>query len=294
MPHSKGWRVDPPDLRDLCPTSQTIQEILSPFKTGEHKPIELPIVVDNRAHCTPIRDQGRLGSCVAFSCCGMYEYLEKKTHGKFIEGSELFVYKMARYVMKLHGESDGTGDTGAYLRSGVGALAHFGMPPEVSDPYEIDKFDNIPGPEIFSIAKDYQILKYFRLDPYTEPQKNLDLIRSWLAKGFATVFGFSCYNSVLNQAETTGAIPYPTTQDTISGGHAVVTVGYDNNKVISNSDNGKSTTGAFLIRNSWSENWGEKGYGWIPYEYLLSGQGLAQDFWCVIKMEWLDSDLFHW
>jgi C1A family cysteine protease len=80
-----------------------------------------------------------------------------------------------------------------------------------------------------------------------------------------------------------GDIPYRPTFDTIQGGQAVVAVGYDDQRI-------SSTKGALQIRNSWGRDWGNDGYGWLPYAYVE--EQLAADFWTVISDEWLDSDEF--
>jgi C1A family cysteine protease len=37
-------------------------------------------------------------------------------------------------------------------------------------------------------------------------------------------------------------------------------------------------------------NWGEQGYGWLPYDYVL--HNFAVDFWSLISMNWIDTDNF--
>jgi C1A family cysteine protease len=35
---------------------------------------------------------------------------------------------------------------------------------------------------------------------------------------------------------------------------------------------------------------GDKGYGWMPYDYILNN--LALDFWSLLGMDWVDSKQF--
>ncbi len=68
-------------------------------------------------------------------------------------------------------------------------------------------------------------------------------------------------------------------------------VGYDDGmKIYSTSPGAGETTGALLIRNSWETGWGNAGYGWLPYEYVL--KGLAVDWWSLLKAEWIDTGAF--
>jgi len=37
-------------------------------------------------------------------------------------------------------------------------------------------------------------------------------------------------------------------------------------------------------------NWGEQGYGYLPYQYVL--QELAVDWWTILSAEWIDTGNF--
>jgi len=105
------------------------------------------------------------------------------------------------------------------------------------------------------------------------------------------MFGFTVYSSISQAGNSDGKIPYPTKGEKIEGGHAIVVVGYDDNmKIKNNIIGGSESTGAFQIRNSWGADWGQNGYGWLPYEYVL--QGLADDWWSLLKNEWVDTGNF--
>ena len=280
-----GWLPDYPDFRDYTVEQEEVKNMLS--KAGADKPaqITLPLVTDLRAWCSPIENQGSLGSCTANAGVGMLEYFERRAFGKHIDGSRLFLYKVTRGLLHW------TGDTGAFLRTTMGALVLFGVPPEEYWPYVEADYENEPTGFCYAFAQNYQAINYYRLDPPgTLAPKLLDQIKANLAAGLPSMFGFTVYSSY-TQDGTTGKIPYPTAGEKIVGGHAIVAVGYDDNMKIKNTNAGaKETKGALLIRNSWGTGWGMAGYGWLPYEYVL--KGLATDWWSLLKQEWIDTGVF--
>ncbi len=274
-----GWQPDLPDFRDLTAESESVKKVLAksaPVKTAAKTQ---PASVDLRAWCSPVEDQGDLGSCTANAGVGMYEYFERRAFGKHIDASRLFLYKVTRTLI------GSTGDDGAYLRDTMKALVLFGVPPERYWPYDVAKFNKEPTSFCFSFAQNYQAVKYYRHDPPgTSPADALAAVRKGLAAGLPSMFGFSVYSSIPPLGDGKGEIPVPGPGDTLEGGHAVLAVGYDDAKKIG------SSKGALLIRNSWGETWGVGGYGWLPYAYVE--KGLADDFWSMVKGEFVDSDLF--
>lgn len=122
-----GWLPDYPDFRDYTEEHEEINRIIS--QTGILRAVKIPLSVDLRAWCSPVEDQGNLGSCTAHAGVGVVEYYEKRAFGRYIDASRLFLYKVTRNLLRW------TGDTGAFLRTTMGAIVLFGVPPEEYWPY---------------------------------------------------------------------------------------------------------------------------------------------------------------
>jgi C1A family cysteine protease len=291
-----GWLRDQPDVRDysglssdLRPNGGEVRQKLARRGAGDaavKADGDLPASVDLRGngYFSPVEDQGRIGSCTANAGAALVEYYQRKEHGHHVDVSRLFLYKATRNLMHM------TGDTGGYLRTTMKALATFGVPPEEFWPYDEASYDDEPSAFCYAFGREYEALQYYRLDPPgVDPATLLTAIKGNVAKELPAMFGFTVY-ATYTKAAATGEFPYPGPDEHVVGGHAIVVAGYDDDRVIATGDGKDQTHGALLIRNSWGEAWGEGGFGWLPYEYVMTR--LAADFWSVISMTWEDEQIF--
>ncbi|TFH48771.1 MAG: cysteine protease, partial [Bacteroidia bacterium] len=78
-----GWLAPMPDMRDYTGRHSEIRMFNKKLGLpGEDK--DLPAKVDLRQWCSPVEDQGKLGSCAAQAAAGVVEYFERRAYGKYI------------------------------------------------------------------------------------------------------------------------------------------------------------------------------------------------------------------
>lgn len=290
-----GWLPPLPDFRDYTVKTPKITEITKKLKLPRSlkaDKLSSGDPVDLREFCSPVEQQGNLGSCSAHAGMGIVEYFERRAFNSYIDGSRLFLYKTTRNLLGVKG------DTGAWLRNVMGALVLCGIPPEKYWPYtdkpgeDPDGFDREPDAFVYSVADNYEAVKYFCHDPYGSnitPDAALNSVKTYLAAGIPSMFGFFGFKS-FDYSAAPGDIPYPCPGEDAEWGHAIVAVGYDDSRIIKNTKCNTETKGALIIRNSWGPEWGENGYGYLPYDYVLNG--IALDFWSLISMDWVETDQF--
>lgn len=243
-----GWQPDLPDHRDHL------------FRIK--RPVDLPSKVDLRASMIPVFDQSSLGSCTANAISSAYAFnMHKQMEDEIFVPSRLFIYYNER-------EMEGTipYDSGARIRDGIKSINRIGVCDERIWEYDITKFAEKPTEDCYVQAGRNKAVKYERLNN-SETE-----LKTCLASGFPFVFGFTVYESFETRAVAkTGKMPMPSKKEKSMGGHAVTGVGYDDELK------------CFIIKNSWSDKWGEKGYFHMPYDYITDSD-LCADFWVVQKV----------
>ncbi|HEX7556746.1 MAG TPA: C1 family peptidase, partial [Leptolinea sp.] len=202
--HSYGYIPDTQDDRDFL------------FQAARPLTVPLPPSVDLRNQCSPVRDQGQLGSCTGFAiAAGLREFLLLKLGLPLVPLAPLFVYYEERFL-----EHTVQQDAGAQPRDGLKVLAKIGVSPEADDPYNVAAFTNKPSNQAVHDAANFKIAAYHRL-------KTLRDIQTSLAGGTGVVMGFKVYESFESDSVAkNGKMPMPGASEAVVGGHAVFIAGY--------------------------------------------------------------------
>ncbi|MCU0686116.1 MAG: C1 family peptidase, partial [Polyangiaceae bacterium] len=244
------------------------------YDAARRAPAKLPPRVDLRPFMTAVENQGQTSSCVANAVAGAYEYLAKRHLGEeAYDVSRLFIYYNAR---DLGGSADEDG--GSFIGDAIEGLKRYGACSERTWPFEESAVVERPSDDSFGEAASF-LVEHAELVP-TE----LDAWRSALAEGHPVIFGISLFRS-FDAHRKKGLVPMPSASEASRashGGHAMLCVGYSDKDRL------------FVVRNSWGDGWGDKGYCYIPYDYLMNAKFNSGDSWIIRQIDAIPADEETW
>ena len=208
--------------------------------------------IPNSIQSCPILDQSTLGSCVAHSAYVLF-YIESK---KKINLSRLHLYFCSRALDNF----SLTQDTGVTIRGCMKAIKNYKLCDEKRWGYVLSNFAKLPPADAF--VQTYNLTQF----TYTFLPQVLETILNCLSNGHPIMLGIYLYNSFeTSVVDKYGVVPIPNPQkEKLLGGHAISLVGFDVPRKY------------FKFQNSWGTAWGDKGYGYIPFDYILN-KTLASD-----------------
>lgn len=234
-----NYRPSNPDSRDLV------------YQT---KNLQLPASVDLREFDSRVESQDDISSCVSIALTTAYEVMVRVRYPeKFVELSRLFVYYHSRLFLDEIEQ-----DRGSFLRDGLKSIKHYGVCSEELWPYVADNLAKQPPPPCYLDAAKRTITSYNILFTNNE-------IREVLSTKQPVVLGMEIFNQIYKIDSKNPIISLPGNVAYSLGYHAVTIMGYSDE------------TNSFLIKNSWGPDWGDKGYAWLPYNYVST---YGSERWC--------------
>lgn len=221
------------------------------FRRSLNSPI-LPTQIDFGSQII-IRDQDNVGMCTAVCAVSTLEYYLTKANNISIQLSPLFVYYNER---RIRGTIEQ--DIGATLTDAIQAITIFGACKETTWPFIDDniKFKEKPSDQAYK--EPHEIFKGLRFK-HSHLSNNLELIKHVLSEKTPVLCGINVFPSFESEeTEKTGVVPMPDFYESPIAAHAITLIGYDD------------TTNHFKFANSWGVDWGDKGYGYLPYNYFIN------------------------
>lgn len=207
----------------------------------------IPKKVDYSNQTEPVGNQAYTGSCVGWaSAYGLRNWLRyEKTGQKQPKFSVRFVWMGAKehdpFELNVVFELSGT-----RIRDAFKLMQKTGACPDKLWPFK----QQLPNPDHEEIIKNeamnHRIKLYYSL--HTNDERRIHL-----AKEGPFVVGVPVYSNWDN-IDSSGLVPNP--GGVFCGGHALLVVGYDDKKQL------------FKFQNSWTKNWGAKGFGYFTYKYM--------------------------
>lgn len=206
--------------------------------------------LDLRRKQSTVKDQGLRPTCLACAATSGHEYLRDDERCLSVE-----------YLHWASVKRDGASKQGVSLRTTVEVLADTGQPYEEVWPYRHDVDDTASDYEPPTTIYPDDCL---RITWEKEIRPSVEDLKLHLRMGRAVVIGIRLFYGFHSSVD--GKIPLPKVGESPSGRHTVLLVGYDN------------YAQNFIFKNSWGDEWGDVGYGLLPYSYVLDNTLAAHVF----------------
>lgn len=244
-----GWKPSPPDSRDY--KLKTVNP--SVYST-------IPSSVSLRSFEPEVYDQGEFSSCTGNALVMATRMARIKQGLGDRNLSRMFVYANERILEKCLNE-----DSGAIIRDGAKVLSTMGVPDESIWPYTKFNLFLEPSQDAYKQAVQDEVSTYLTVD------QTLEEMKLCLTEEFPFVFGVTLFEAFESaEVAKTGLVPMPSQTDKVIGGHAILCVGFDDNRY----------GGTFEVLNSWGNSWGDKGHCYFPYSYLTNPY-YCSDLWTI-------------
>jgi C1A family cysteine protease len=209
--------------------------------------------VDLRKDFSNIRNQGQQGSCTAYALTSIYEYILKSNKAEKADLSEAFLYYNSR---KKAGDKDK--DDGSSYHYAFESLVESGICEEFLMPYCDKDFTTEPTQEAYDDALQRRVKKAVNVN------RNIEDLKSALEDGYPIAISAILCDSFGKGHK--GIISLPTEEELEKAQkegskhyrHAMVICGYNNDDKL------------FIVRNSWGTEFGDNGYCYIPYSYIVN------------------------
>lgn len=193
-----------------------------------------------------VKDQGTQGACASFSLVSVFEYFLSNAVNAEMDLSEAYVYYNARKI-----SDDTDNDNGVSLQNVIKAMTDSGICVEELCPYDQNTYSEKPSDDAYEDGHKRKIL-----DAKNVPI-DIAKIKLAIADGYPVVASFKIYDSFTKNIK--GFVSMPTEEElksSVKEYHAMVICGYSDEQSY------------FIVRNSWGEDFGDKGYCYIPYSYV--------------------------
>jgi len=216
---------------------------------------ELPSTFDLReeGQVTYVKDQGDTGSCWAFSSLESLESYILGTEGETQDFSE---NNMKNLVTKYYSDGfDLTADDGGNAFMAMAYLARWSGPVNDSE----DSFSETSTYSPTGLPVQKHVQEVLMLPDRTGPLDNEGIKEALMNYGavYSTMYWSSLYYQENNRAyRYTGSSKV---------NHAITIVGWNDSFDRNMFKQVPSGDGAFIVKNSWGEIWGEEGYFYISY-----------------------------